>query len=409
MPALPRWLSLALLPLAAFFEAGAYYASRGVLGVHLREGLSLEDVGYAFTGASVAVLVGTVLAGLVAIAAGPWILAAVGAGLVVLAAVMLGVLPPEAGVLGAVLLGFGWGVGRTALFGAAARAFPDYRTEHLRNAACFALYGAANLAAWGSAAGSAELALSLGTSAAFTAAAGAAVLPVILVAGLGVAVWVTRERKDALTEPPLRRGDAHLYVIGGAILLGGFVWTFWSSSFELLFSLVSASEEGYDAYRWLVQLNPLIVVAGCALAFAVSLGLHLGKVRAPTLVVLGVGLLMISAGLVALLGADTADDAIVLPAVLVLGVGEAIAAPLLLSRLMGDVPKRLPTLAVAVFYALTTGPTLLLRLVQDEIQLERAFSVLGATGALAVGVLAIVLGVLLRRALHPDPDEPAEF
>lgn len=409
MPSVPRWLSLVLLPVAALCDAGAYYAARAVLVVHVREAQSLEDYGLVLTAVSVAGLAGTVLAGLVAIGTGPWAMAAAGGAVCAAGALMLGVLPPDAAALGAVFLGFGYGLARVAIFGAAARAFPDFRTEHLRNATCFGIYGATNLVAMGVSEAAGRVAEDLGTRPVFFAAfVGAGTLFLVAI-GLGVAVFATRDAKDALTEPPKRTGDAHVYAVVGTLVLGGFVWTFWSSGFDLLFELVQAGGDGYAGHQALLQVNPMLVTVGCALGFAVSLGLHFGKVRAPTLVVMGLGLVLISAGMVALLGADRADDAIVWPGVLLLSIGEAFAAPLVYSRLAGDLPRRLPTLALAGFWVLTQAPGLILRTLELDEGLTRSFAVLGAVSAAFVGIGAAILGVLWRRALHPDAEEPTEF
>lgn len=409
MPAVPRWLSLALLPLAALFDAGSYYAARSVLVLHLRESATVGDLGLALTVVTVASLAGTVLAGLVAIGAGPWAMVVAGGALSAAGALLLGVLPPDAALLGAVLLGFGYGLARVAIFGAAARACPDFRTEHLRNATCFAIYGATNLVAMGVSEAASNLSRELGPRPVFLGAALSAGMLFVIGVGLGIAVWATSDAKDASTEEPKRTGDAHLYAAIGTLILGAFVWTFWTSGFELVFELVQAGEGGYEAHAALLRVNPLFVTVGCAFAFVVSLGLHFAKVRAPTLVVMGVGLVLISAGLVALLGADSADDAIVWPAVALLSIGEALAAPLVYSRLAGDLPKRLPTLALAGFWVLTLSPGILLRALELDEGLTRSFAVLGAVSAGLVGIGAAVLGVLWRRALHPDVEKPTEF
>ncbi|MCB9597175.1 MAG: hypothetical protein H6719_30910 [Sandaracinaceae bacterium] len=183
----------------------------------------------------------------------------------------------------------------------------------------------------------------------------------------------------------------------------------WSSGYELVYELARASGGGYEEHEALMNVNPLVVTLGCALGFVASLVLHLVKVRVPTLVPIGVGMLLISASLVALLTADSADDAIVTPAVVLMAVGELLAAPLLLSRLMGDLHERLPTLAVAVFYLLSGGPMLLLRAVSEELDLTRTLSGLGAASAGLVGLAFVVLGLLLYRRLFPDPEAPKVF
>ena len=59
-------------------------------------------------------------------------------------------------------------------------------------------------------------------------------------------------------------------------------------------------------------------------------------------------MLLVSMSLAALLAADDAMSPIVLPAVVLLSVGEVMVGPLLLSRVAGDVGPRLHTLAVAI-------------------------------------------------------------
>ncbi|MCB9597174.1 MAG: hypothetical protein H6719_30905 [Sandaracinaceae bacterium] len=222
MSKVPRWLSLVLLPLAGSFDSASYYTARAVLYQHLREGVSLEQVSFAMTGAAFASLFGTIVSGALAAATGPWAMAIGGAGLLMLATVMLGGLPPEVGAIAAIFLGFAHGMTRTALLGAAARAFPDFRTEGLRNAACFGVYGAANLAALWAAPAASTLAREVSPRSVFLSSTALGGLPLlVIVIALGVVVWMKRREEDELTAPPKRTGNLHLIVAAGVLLLAG--------------------------------------------------------------------------------------------------------------------------------------------------------------------------------------------
>jgi len=148
MPKLPRWASFALLPFAAFCDGAAYYGMRTALFVYfLDAGQEPEQVSARLAAAGLANLAATAIAGGVAIAIGPWVGGAIGAGAMLAGALALGVLPVEVAGLGVFLISAGHGAVRVSMFGAGARAFPDFRTEQLRNATFLLMYGATNLAA----------------------------------------------------------------------------------------------------------------------------------------------------------------------------------------------------------------------------------------------------------------------
>ncbi|MBX3274833.1 MAG: hypothetical protein KF729_31505 [Sandaracinaceae bacterium] len=406
MPALPRWLCLGLLPLAALSDAIAYYACRMMLPVHLLDrGGDTEDIVAATSAMGVASLVGTLLAGLASIATGPFALAPLGALGLAASGALLALAPAELAAFPAVFLGASHGVLRTALLGGAARAFPDLRTEHARNAAFFALYGVSNLGAvairgW---------AREADPTVSFLGGAGFGGLAFLATLGLAIAVWVTREQKDALTEPPAREGHAHLWVAGASLVVGALVWALWPYAFEAVFDLVRASEGSFREHAALIDANPIVVTLVCTVALAVALGLHALKVRPFSVIPLGVGLLLVSAGGVALLRAEAVSDSVVWPAVVVVSLGEAIAAPLVLSRLAGDLPKWAPTLAIAAFYVVSGAPSVLLRLVAPDLELTVALGAPGAAAAGLAGLAALVAGLLLLRVPRPDPARPAEF
>ncbi len=410
MPRLARWLSFALLPFAGFLDAAAYYGSRAVLFVHFAEaGGAYEAYGTAMMAASVASLFGTLLSGAIGLTRRPLLAAAAGAAFLLGACGLLAALPPQTALVGAVALGFAHGTLRTALWGAAAHPFGDFRSEHLRNAVCLALYGASNLAALAMVPLAQWVSETWSTTAVFTLAAMAGVPILLVVLGVdGAAFWGERER-DALSAPAPREGYAHLAVIGGVLVVGGLVWALFSSGFDLLFLIARDSPGAYEDHSWLMSVNPGVVLAGCVIGGLLSVVLHVAKIRVSTLLPIGVGMLLVSMSLAALLAADDAMSPIVLPAVVLLSVGEVMVGPLLLSRVAGDVGPRLHTLAVAGFFLLSTTPMLLISAVSSEPETARVVSALAAGGAGLAGLGFIVAASLTGRLMFPDADQPREF
>ena len=251
--------------------------------------------------------------------------------------------------------------------------------------------------------------LTWSTTAVFTLAAMAGVPILLVVLGVdGAAFWGERER-DALSAPAPREGYAHLAVIGGVLVVGGLVWALFSSGFDLLFLIARDSPGAYDDHSWLMSVNPGVVLAGCVIGGLLSVVLHVAKIRVSTLLPIGVGMLLVSMSLAALLAADDAMSPIVLPAVVLLSVGEVMVGPLLLSRVAGDVGPRLHTLAVAGFFLVSTTPMLLISAVSSEPETARVVSALAAGAAGLAGLGFIVAASLTGRLMFPDAEQPREF
>jgi len=405
MPKLPRWASFVLLPVAAACDGAAYYGIRGVLFVFLLEaGQDPESIGVMLAAAGIVSLIATAVAGGLAIAVGPWVGGALGAAAMALGALALCVMPPETAGLGVLLVSAGHGALRVSVLGAAARAFADFRTEQLRNVVFLGIYGATNLAAALSGAATeltAELAFLCAT--AFAMGAGA------VLAGLGGAVLATREDAEPEEEAPKREGHSHLLVIGGVLLLSALPWITYQGGFGVLSELIREAPGGVSGHRWLFALNPMVVAGVCALLAGVAVVLHVTKVRVPNLVAIGVGFVFVSAGLVTLLGADSIEDGVVLPAVILMSVGEVLVGPLLLSRIAGDLPKRFPTLALAAFFLLSQGPLTLLNAASVLEGADRAIAWVGVLSAGVIGVAFAAAAFPLQRWLAPQTETPAEF
>jgi len=403
-----RWSSFAILPAVAFFEGAAWYGTRTVLSQYMvsEGGSTSAEVGTLHAVISVVGLVGTVLAGLGAIAIGPWAFMALGTLVACGGALALGILPPDAALLAAALLSFGHGLLRPTIYGAGARAFGDDR-EHLRSALFLLLWGSMNLAGWlspmvtGSFGG---VLVDGGAGLAFVLAGGSAALAFLLATGLAVAVVVTREKDPAKRSNPPARG-VHLVVVFGIVLVVVMPWGLvTSTSFDHLFVLVNALDDP-DAMSTFFSINPLTVMLACAFGAVVLVVLHVTKVRLPTLLLVGLGLVILGAGMVMMLlvDRDAPSVAAISLALVTMAVGEVLVGPLLLSRVTGDLPYRLETLVAALWIGLASVPSMIVSWL-DADEPSRALAWSGVIAVVCLGCVLVAAAFPLRRVFAaPGP------
>jgi dipeptide/tripeptide permease len=400
-----RWTAYLVLPLFAVFEASGYYAMRSLLTIYLVEthGGGWEELRsqmFLMSGASIA---GTIVAAMVAVGTGPWVVLALGSLAAVIGLGALGILPPELSTVGALLVSFGHGLLRPALYGAAASTFREQR-EHLRDSLFCLLWMALNAGGFLGPLLGDQLRESFGARPIFLVAAVFVGIALAL-AAVGTLVSLVSRPKPA---PKIAFRGPQVGATIAIAAVGTLAWCASGWTSEIPATGISGAHDPYAPVQWLHLVSPVVVGSLSGLCGAVFAVLYLVKVRVPTLAIAGVGSVMLGlAGIVALILLPPYAEGTVGLSLALLGVGEALFAPLLLSRATGDLPWRLETAVVALWLAAFQIVSLLTSSVMEgESWPSRGLAWAGVALTLLSGAALVVAAFALRKLLAP-PVEPA--
>ncbi|MCC6898582.1 MAG: hypothetical protein IT377_06385 [Polyangiaceae bacterium] len=399
-PGLNVWrvaLVLTLLPAVLGVERWAYWMSRGVLFMHLRDiGVAPGSVGTIMTAQVLANTLLVVLGGVVAIAAGPVLPLISGVAISVVGYALIAASDGTAMVwIGMAVLGLGQGLSKPAFFAVAAAELAHPR-EQLRALAFVLLYAVLNASALTSSTAAGVVTARMGATAVFVTAAGAAAVGAVLAAGLGVAWFFTR--RGAVTAPsPLRTGRVLWGALGLIALAAPYV-----AQLTLVSSL-SFDAAASGSLSWLTMINPVAVILGSCLVMGVLVVLHLRQVELPALLVVAAGLCLAGLSAVPLMLARTSVWAAVASEG-TLGLAEVLVGPFAMARVIGDVPRRFQALVMSAWFVVSGGVPVLVSFFSRRF--PRAEIFLLAAAALGVFVLGAVL-LFTAKALSRWLYEPA--
>ncbi|GMV12858.1 MAG: hypothetical protein HS104_08970 [Polyangiaceae bacterium] len=348
-PPLNLWrvvLALALLPVVLGLDRWAYWLSRSVLWLHLRDiGLPISTTGSLMTTQATLNAFLVVAGGLVALGTGPVIPLVVGLVLSALGyLVIAGGQSPGAVWLGIGVLAMGQGLAKPACFAIAAAELGHPR-EQLRALAFVLLYAVLNASALSSGSTAGLLATTFGARAGFASAAGATGLGALFAIALGVA-WLLTRRSEPAPPEPLRTGRV-LLGAAGLVALG--------APYSALLTVVSStsfSATGSTSMAWVTVVNPGMVIATSLLVIPILTLLHLRGVALPALLVVAVGLCLAALAAVPLMLARSSVAAAAISEG-ALGVAEVLVGPFAMARVVGDVPRRFQTLVMSGWFVVS--------------------------------------------------------
>ncbi len=392
-----------LLPAAFAFERLAYYGMRSVLALHLMRNLgqSYHGIGQIYSAMAIASVFTLLIGGALCVGLRPSIVLALGS---IIGVVGYGLLSISSSVAlvwaGVLVLSLGQGLLKPAAFALAASEQPLPR-EHLRSALFVLMYGATNLSALAGTSGSGAIASHAGESASFGVATGFAVVGVLLAAGTTAVDFLMKQSEAA--EPGPSAGRA---VAGGAILLGCAVPYYatmgLSSSYQL--PLLRSGGVSMSSIATFYMLNPVTVLLATGVLFVVLIVLHFTRVKVSAVSGIGIGLAIYAAGATPLLLASTFPGGVFLAvgaSAVVMAVGESLVGPLLLSRVIGDIPPRFAGLVAGTLLAVTYGVNWLSDVVANAWPVATStLLALAVLACLLVGVTLLVLASAIRRRFY---------
>lgn len=397
---LRRILTFLALPLVIGLDRLAYYGARSVLVLYMTRpaaegGLGLESreamVDYGVFTALV--LFSPILGGLLAIGIGPRLTLVVGAALSALGYVILGVAPAQAMVVPFVMLAIGQGLVRPSLFAIVGGEL-GRRYESWRNALCAVLYVAINVGAMLAPVASTLMSRS-GFAPVFFTSAGLMALAAVVATGLAV---VQRFGPPPDEAPPWRGAEIGILML---LLMAMPYLSGLEAVSTAQYSVLERSAGG-SLDLSLMTLNPTIVTLASLMFALVLVVFALSKVRAPTIPVLGVGLIVFAVGVAPLLFADGMRSAVV-ASIAVTALGEALVGPLLISRASADTNPRFATLVVAgwlVFAGLfARSPD---RVSPGNRVFVHVTLIVTVLGCLAIGAVLVALYKRIERQLFPE-------
>ncbi|MBN2800380.1 MAG: hypothetical protein JXX28_14670 [Deltaproteobacteria bacterium] len=342
-----RLVPLLLLPLIAGMEALVWYALRAAMGMVMGDSILTGAPGLSgvFGSAALLQVIGAVAGGLLALLVGPWgvlPLAALGlAGALVLFAVL------PFGYAWVVLVGAAslcYGALRPGLYGALAVELGRPR-EGLRQGAFLFAYAWVNAGA-----------LVAGVVGIWVLD-GLGIRPLVLVlAALGFAAAVLSFVPGALrladrgasVDAPV--GPQRTLTSAALAVVGLVPFTLLSLGGEQVYGRVMDI-----GWLWLFQLNPLVVLVVAPALGLAAVGVQLGAARAlPALYTAGVGMVLMALGFAVALAAG-GSSALLAAGIALAAVGEVLAVPTLLSRILGDLPWRLVGLVAGLWFAVGVG------------------------------------------------------
>jgi dipeptide/tripeptide permease len=395
--------TFALIPPVVLLDALAWYGMMSMLSLFMigsmsEGGLEMDHMGasskYALLHGVVAV--GSLLAGLIAIGVGPHMMMVLGLATAFAGVVTLGICDTTTVWIALVLAGVGQGLARPGVYASAATAF-GYPAEQLRNALFVTCWASFNLGAVLGPLGASSLYTAFGYRAAFHLSGAVMLLAMLLASALAIVVFARRRQP----EPPpdtARKFDGRILGLAvGVAMLALVPWAGYSVVTVLQIDLVHAGATPVDLST-LFTINPLIIIGASLLLVPVLLLLHWLKVNVPTLLFVGIGLVLMGIGFVPLL---VAPEHLLLPffiaATAIISFGELLTGPFLMSRLLGDHHWRIGALVAGVWLAAVAGISAAIHaLAYSGMHLASAKLVGGAVA----GVM-VVVGLLFAAVAFP--------
>lgn len=390
---------LLLLPGAILFERLAYYAMRTVLVLRLMRylGQSAHGVGQILSAMGVASVFTLLIGGALCIVLRPGIVLVLGSIIGVVGYSLLSVSSSAALVwVGVLMLSLGEGLLKPAAFAMVAIELA-YPREHLRSALFVLLYGATNLGAVAGSLGSDAISAHAGESASFGFATGLAVVGVVLAAGATVADFLMKPGEAAEPGPAARR-----VVAGGAILLACAVPYYATMALwdDYRLQIMRSTRGAASAVH---ALSPVMAIAATGVLFVALLVLHFTRVKVSAVSGIGIGLAIYAAGATPLLLESMFPGGALLAAggSVVMALGEVVVGPLLLSRVIGDIPPRFAGLVAGTLLAVTYGVPSLSDGVSSAWPVATgALFALAVLVCLLLGVTLLVLASAMRRRFY---------
>lgn len=333
-------LACVILPVIYGLERTAYYGMRSVLYVHAvqERGMEAERVRELMHTFAFSTYAFAVVGGLVAIGIGPRYTLAIGAAI---ACAGFSLLVADVDLLIALVpIAIGIGMLKPCLWAAAADALPDPQ-ESARNALAVGLYFAINAASFLATLAAPQFGRQTGSyDGVFVACA--AMMSFVFALALALAVAHTLSGRGQIrTETPFRWEP----LLGVAALFAVSLPYFLSIDMGASLALTGSDR---TAVGQLLALNPVFVSVTCAPLLLAMIALALTGTRAPTLVLVGGGMVVAALGVVPLILLPP-EGAVLLAGVAVMAMGEAVVGPLMASRVVGGLHRRLVTLVYGVF------------------------------------------------------------
>lgn len=395
-----------LLPGSFALERLAYYGMRSVLSLHLMRnlGASAASMGQVYTAIGVANILAVLVGGAVCIVIRPSIVLAVGSIIGVLAYGLLSISSSMALVwLAVLILAMGQGLLKPAAFALAASELP-FPNEHLRSALMVLMYGATNLSALAGSSGSGAVAVRTGESVSFAIATGFAVVGVLLAAAVVALDYLAK--RDSEPEP----GPAAGGVAAGSGILLAFALPYYAAmglSGGYQFDVLQRSGVGAAYMGSLYAINPVTVLLTTGVLFLVFLVLHFARVRLSSLFGIGGGLVIYALGATPLLLVTTFPSSAMLgvgASAVAMAVGESFVGPLLLSRVVGDVPPRFAGVAAGALLSVSYGVSWIADAAARPWPAAAGVLLsLTVVVCLVVGVLLLAITRRLERRLYAPP------
>jgi dipeptide/tripeptide permease len=178
------------------------------------------------------------------------------------------------------------------------------------------------------------------------------------------------------------------------------------------FHVLDAAGARTASYGSIFALNPVAVVLTSGLLFVLLLVLHLTRARASSLFGIGAGLAIFALGATPLLLARGASASVILlvgSSTVAMAVGEALVGPLLLSRVLGDLPRRFAGLGAALILALSFGASWLANAVAEAWRSGGPLLLsLTAVACLVFGVALLGLAPMMARKLYSPAENPGD-
>lgn len=395
--------TFALVPPVVLLDALVWYGVMSSLTLFMiapayEGGLEMDhlDAGTRYGVMQGVVAVCSVLGGLLAIGVGSHLVLVLGLATAFAGVVALGISDTTTFWVALVLMGAGQGLARPGLYATAANAF-RYPAEHLRNALFVTCWASFNLGAVLAPIVTISVQQALGYRTTFHLLGGVMLLAMLVAAGLGIIAFVRRHRP--VPQPDTgRRFDGNIFGLAvGVAALAIVPWAGYSVVHALWIDRLMAAGTPFEIST-LFSINPIVVLVLSLLIVPVLLLVHWQRLNVPTLMIAGVGLAVMGLGILPMVLAPL--DLIVplfIAGVVVVSVGEILAGPFLMSRLLGDLHWRLTALVAGIWLAGVAGITALV----NAVAYAGIPPLTPSVTAGFVAVVAIGIGLLFAAAAWP--------
>lgn len=412
------------IPVIVLLDSFVWFGMSSVYSRYLTDtyqgglGLEFSVYGEVREWQLLAMMCATVFGGILAIGLGPRFTMVLGLLVCGAGVVATGLLGGVSLYAPAIVVAIGQGIYRPSVYGAAAEVLPFPRGQ-LRNVLFVVIYVTLNLGAalsswltWKLTEVTSFQAIFMAMAAALFLAAIVGLLLAFAHLFLGPSQHGGESEPSAGVPPTLpttRRLDPRFIAVGlGLIVVTAIPWMSFGLMWELQFTAAEHLGTDLTYTSWFFSLNPLIVIFVGLLLAAVLLVLHLTRIRIPTLLLVGLGLMVMGAGMAALLLCFVVQQPpLLLLSVAVIAAGEVLMAPLLASRIAGDQHGRLVTLMTALWLAASYGSSQLLSHLglHDSGALQLLGGIVAAV-CVVVGLGLAIAAYPLRKVLTPAPEPP---